>query len=245
MDFIRWLVSKESRAANRPPSLNHSLLLDLARGHSQKISGLDPAVSPGAAHRFQSLTRSFWSDDSKVRFGHSSISDRFTDGGLISSLASDLTLGIVDPAQVPPLVAVKYKGCYFVVMGNRRLWAFQNCGRPIQFNMVVHEWNQLDGMSSEERFAFIAKTFRAATSTTAGKHVEVRPSRQTDAASRLPKPSAAAGANCNALEEPLGLQPCPKPRPAKKAMPRPAKKARPQPAPSQKAMPRPIGAKIC
>eukprot|EP00438_Fugacium_kawagutii_P035235 Skav227194 [mRNA] locus=scaffold2048:183148:190039:- [translate_table: standard] len=134
MDFIRWLVPKEGQAAARPPALNHSLLLDLARAHGQKIAALDPSISQEAGHRFPS--QRFKNDDGRVRYGHDTISNKFADGRTISGLASSLRLGDTDPLQIPALVAVKYKGCYFVTMGNRRLWAFRNCGRTIEFNMV-------------------------------------------------------------------------------------------------------------
>lgn len=151
---------------------------------------------------------------------------------------SELRLGTTDALEIPPLVAVWHQGVFYVIMGNRRLYAYQNCGEIVLFNMIVHKFPEFHGTDPAEREALTVKTLQAASTTTAGQQVEVRRSQATGKikATAMPKRPAP-----DSEEQDLCLQPCPKPKPEKKAMPRPArpaKKARPQPA--QKAMPRPV-----
>ena len=239
-DFTSWLVQRQPTAATSPAerSLRDCMLSEWEKSQAHRFGKLDPAVTPAALHRFRSLVETFSSDDDNVRCSHESISDRFLHGHrnkTIEDLMSELRLGTTDALEIPPLVAVRHQEVFYVIMGNRRLYAYQNCGEFVLFNMIVHKFPEFHGTDPAEREALTVKTLQAASTTTAGQQVEVRRSQATRKIAVKARPKRPVP---DSEEQDLCLQPCPKPKPEKKAMPRPAKKARPQPA--QKAMPRPM-----
>lgn len=238
-DFTGWLVQRQQTAttSSAERSLRDCMLSECGRRQAHNFAKLDPAVNKRAMERFGGLVETFTSDDYTIRCSHKSISERFRHGHpnkTIDDLMSELEQGITDAHKIPPLVAVMHQGIYYVIMGNRRLYAYQHCGKLVMFNMIVHKFPDFDGTEPDEREALWVKTLQAASTTTAGQQVEVRrsPAAPKIAAKAMPKRPAP-----DFEEQDLCLQPCPKPKPEKKAMPRPAKKARPQPA--QKAMPEP------
>ena len=243
-DFTSWLVQRQPTAATSSAerSLRDCMLSEWEKSQAHRFGKLDPAVTPEALDRFRSLVETFSSDDDSVRCSHESISERFLHGHRnksIEDLMSELRLGTTDALEIPPLVAVRHQEMFYVIMGNRRLYAYQNCGEFVLFNMVVHKFPEFPGTDPAEREALTVKTLQAASTTTAGQQVKVRRSQAARkiAAKAMPKRPAP-----DSQEQDLCLQPCPKPKPEKKAMPRPprpAKKARPQPQPAQKAMSRP------
>lgn len=233
--FTDWLAQRQRATSSspemRPGTLRDGMLLEWEKSQAHRFGRLDPAVNARALDRFKNLVETFSSDDDDVRHAHQTISERFLHGHpkkTIDDLMSELRLGVVDAMDIPPLVAVMHQGVFYVIMGNRRLYAYQHCGRIVVFRMIVHKFPAFPGTDQAEREALTVKTLQAASTTTAGQQVEVRrcPPTWKTAVKAMPKRPAPE-------PEELCLQPCPKPKPEKKAMPRPArpaKKARPQPA---------------
>ena len=238
--FTRWLAQRQratSTAEMRPGTLRDGMLLEWEKSQAHRFGKLDPAVNARALDRFKNLVETFSSDDDDVRHSHQTISERFLHGHpskTIDDLMSELRLGVLDAMDIPPLVAVVHQGVFYVIMGNRRLYAYQHCGRIVVFRMIVHKFPEFPGTDRAEREALTVKTLQAASTTTAGQQVEVRrcPTARKTAVKAMPKRPKRPAPEPEEPEE-LCLQPCPKPKPQKKAMPRPArpaKKARPQPA---------------
>ena len=246
--FTAWLARREpteptaASAVEKEP-LRDGMLRELDRARAQSFSHLDPCSNPTVLEKFSHLVQCFASVDSKVRYTHETISENFLHGHRgqpINRLMSQLKSGTTDALKIAPLVAVKHKGFYYVISGNRRLYAYKNCGTPVVFKMIVHHFPDFPDLNTSERETLTTKALRAASSTTRGQEVQVRrnyPSQQQAAKTMRKRPAEPQIGETGPVD--LALQPCPKPRPEKKAMPRPAKKAMPAPKPAHKAMPRP------
>ena len=233
---MRW--DRTEKALTQPRPLRDDMLQVLEAKEAPKFYKLDPATYPAALKRFSHLVQTFTSWSANVRYSHASISGTFLHGHRgqpIDNLMSQLESASPDALNIPPLVAVEHQGLYYVIFGNRRLYAYKNCGVPVLFKMIVHSFPEFHGASPQEKQLLCTKTLLASSSTTGGREVAVRrkcPSHQQAAVERMPKRPAEFVDEVD--EDPVdavafGLQPCPKPRPKKKAMPRPAKSAEPVP----------------
>ena len=174
--FTGWLAQRQQRPTStsetRPGTLRDGMLLEWEKSQAHRFGKLDPAVHAGALDRFKNLVETFSSDDDDVRHSHQTISERFLHGHpskTIDDLMSELRLGVVEAMDIPPLVAVMHQEMFYVIMGNRRLYAYQHCGRIVVFRMIVHKFPDFPGTDPAEREALTVKTLQAASSTTAGQ----------------------------------------------------------------------------
>lgn len=72
-----------------------------------------------------------------VRFSQNSIRSTFKDGTNVESLISGLKNGTIDPSSVNPIRIVQ-KGGLIYTLDNRRLYAFQQAGVPINYIKLNH-----------------------------------------------------------------------------------------------------------
>ena len=203
------------------------------RNWSPTIRALDPAKDPKASERFQHLLRTFNASDSKVRFSHDSISKNFSGDKKLEQLIDELKTGRKCPAELSPLVGYEFRKEFYVIMGNRRFFAYKECGINLEFKMILHSEDFMTLENQEEREAFRIKVLNAMTTKTEGLDIRVR--------SRSPRPRPqgtrrdgdvprggdvpCGSVGKHVLKHSVKVKPEPKPmpkrRPEKKAMPRP------------------------
>ena len=58
------------------------------------------------------------------------------------------------PEELPPLVGIEYQKEFFVIMGNRRFFAYKECGMDLEFKMILHSEDYTTLENQEEREAF-------------------------------------------------------------------------------------------
>ena len=63
---------------------------------------------------------------------------------MTETLIPELTESRMSAGQLPSLVCIFYLGKYFVIFGNRRLYAYRECAqrtrKEVWFQMIVHEF---------------------------------------------------------------------------------------------------------
>ncbi|MBB5037929.1 hypothetical protein [Prosthecobacter dejongeii] len=98
-------------------------------------------------------------DPSLIRFSQNTISNNFSTGGTVKSLAADLRAGKVNATSVPPIRIFDKDGLMFT-LDNRRLAAFQKAEVKVPYRIAT----------SEE----VAKDAKKFTTTNEGKSVEFK-----------------------------------------------------------------------
>ena len=58
------------------------------------------------------------------------------------------------PEELPALVGIEYQKEFFVIMGNRRFFAYKECGMDLDFKMILHSEDYTTLENQEEREAF-------------------------------------------------------------------------------------------
>ena len=132
---------------------------------SSGVRDLDPAQNAAAAERWRDQLQ--WCPVMSLWHTHSDVSSVFANGKHGGQSVEDLTKGLVEgvvqPWELPPLVAVQHGGHLWVVFGNRRLKALkqfaERSGSPgdIQARVIVHD------LSNDDRVRLFAKFVLAAT----------------------------------------------------------------------------------
>lgn len=103
-------------------------LSDLSKG----CRNHDPSIHPQALADWRSFLEIV--DVDRLRHTHNSISSRFRhgdhNGQTVSGLTHKLISGEVRCEDITPLVCLKWNGKLWVICGNRRLKALQDCANP-------------------------------------------------------------------------------------------------------------------
>ena len=61
------------------------------------------------------------------------------------------------PAELSPLVGYEFRKEFYVIMGNRRFFAYKECGINLEFKMILHSEDFMTLENQEEREAFRIK----------------------------------------------------------------------------------------
>ncbi len=75
------------------------------------------------------------------------------------SNAPQTVAGRKRPEELPPLVGIEYQKEFFVIMGNRRFFAYKECGMDLEFKMILHseDYTTLENQEEREAFKFKAE----------------------------------------------------------------------------------------
>jgi hypothetical protein len=76
----------------------------------------------GKANEWEELA-----DPIHIRFMHSKIRPKFSDGKLVQQTLDDIVNGKLKIEDIPKIVVIKQDDTHFYSMNNRRLWVFKQC----------------------------------------------------------------------------------------------------------------------
>jgi len=145
--------------------------------HKDAALRYDPASNPDALNDHRQKLQEVYVDD--LRQSHDKVNDSFANGPhkgqKVEDLIDQLKRGTVKPADLTPLVAIRFDdGKMVVVFGNRRLTALKKLqeSRPrssVKVQCIVWDYDESPG-------PLAAKLILSSTSSNDGRSAEIRPS---------------------------------------------------------------------